>query len=169
MQSSCLCMCGNVQIKGQMVLQNMHQCINSYDRKNTQNCKSLFLILSHPIEIQNLTNCKGSLHSESCDYTRCTKCGTVFRFFSCNKKSYVEKIIQSKPPQRQSNKSKICLSQKNNHIQNLNHYSDSGSTEYNEEDIDFELMFSNKYDPFIGSSKNRVNVSIDGLLENVSY
>lgn len=39
----------------------------------------------------------------------------------------------------------------------------------NNDDIDFELMFSNKADPVVGSYKQHMGAPIDGALGNISY
>lgn len=39
----------------------------------------------------------------------------------------------------------------------------------NNDDIDFELMFSNKADPVVGSYKQHMGVPIDGALSNIAY
>lgn len=203
--SSCSCLCGNVQIKGQLVL-------NDVDKDCFQFSKTCFAVQSQLIEIKNFNNIKKIVHNKTSMNVKCPQCGTSFRIFSYEKKFYIEKmqpsivfnqkyhdidaLIPQNPkkycniyPFQNSNdinncfvvhflclndffvfndkediqfhpesnktcsydfnqKEKIAINKIINTNTNSSHF---GNNKCNEDDTDFEIMFSNKYDPFIGS------------------
>lgn len=203
--SSCSCLCGNVQIKGQLVL-------NDIEKDCFQLCKTIFSIRSQSIEIQNSKQIEKKPHSKTCIFVKCLQCGTLFHIYSYGKEVYMEKNQQSIFPYQQingksssieqeipqlssyshfhnldkggskfeihftnfkdiyafNNQKKIHLQTKNDYLspkvgivdqktdkfpENTRKYINKNlfDTKHIEDDTDFEIMFSNKYDPFIGS------------------
>ena len=191
--SSCSCICGNVQIRGQLTL-------NDIEKDCFQFLKTVFSIHSQSIDVQSFKRIKKSLLSKTCIEVKCLQCGTTFRIFSSEGKTYIEKTQQSIFSNRQlheqcsdeyqfkkldksnnsfvihfsnlsdqsilSDKQNTQFKQINSHLssqldsltQHMEEFSIDQKinknllgNKYNDDDIDFEIMFSNKYDPFVGS------------------
>lgn len=169
----CSCCCGNVQIKvqGNMIQQSIRSKISSYEKKSP---RFLYLIQGKSIEMQNIKRSKVFSHGESCECTRCMRCGTAFRFFYNNKNLYMEKIQLPNYAQNAFECNHHRLSRTNDKINSidLNAHSDKlelFDVKSNENNVDFQLMFSNKYDPFVGSYNDNHMFFADGSLGNVSY
>lgn len=164
--SCCTCNCGNIHIEGQLMPQLHHQFTEKGGHKF---CKTFFYLKSHSLNFQNSRDGKKHTLSKSSSNVRCLVCGTSFRAISCDQKLYLEKSQPFK------NSNKLCQKYfQNNQMNNLlknnnvlvvpfsillkqipckqitNECADANN-KFNENDTDFELMFSNKYDPFVGS------------------
>lgn len=171
------CTCGNILIKGNLVSQCLHHDIQ------TKMSKTLFSIDFHSLQMRNFNRIARCLINETCSKVKCLICGTIFKFFYKNLHLYVEKtqIINNlckkyqycfNQQQLQSinrsviilfanlfkplalfnqNESKISFqNESNNQLKNSN---------FNDDDTDFEIMFSNKDEPLVGSYKQQ-NVTI---------
>lgn len=181
--SSCSCTCGNLRIRGLLNQQSHYP--HSQASGRDQLSKTLFSIQPHSIEIQRIRKEKGNLHNKPCSDMKCTICGATFRFFSCKGNSYMERIQPThkhcnKIPTNtnfnsKSNGDEVQLAQQtnqsnNNHLQNSLSVDNRNTDYFNKNlldkmiigDSDFELMFSNKYDPVVGSYEQQINATLDG-------
>lgn len=173
--SSCSCACGNVLIKGQLA----PQCLHYYTEKDGQNVyKTFFSLQSQSIDIQEFKDGNKCLYNKTHSNMKCLICGTSFRALSCDNKIYLEK---TQPYNHLSKKQlqKCCKNHqlhKNNNVfivpfssiikplalnekgDQINSQIDKANqqvcSKFDEDDTDFEIMFSNQYDPFIGSYKH---------------
>ena len=161
---SCSCSCGNVQIKGKIVQLHANPRVPNSEKKTPGICKSIFIVQSNSIEIQNKKQSKKQMeHISAISHIKCPECCTTFRFFTNNKRNYLEKVQFNDYSQNIVNNKKEkflqCDDQSENEEKNIdiNHI---------EDDCDFALMFSNKYCPLIGSYKNNIVTPIIGSFEN---
>ena len=166
--SCCSCCCGNIKIKGSMVPQSIHPKVSSLETKSFRPGKSYYLIQGNSIEIQNKKEHKRCIQSsQSCNSIKCTTCNTIFKFYSNYKKTYMEKIIHFNEIEASSDQKQANLPQSNDKSQKENN-----SNEFDQKDIendcDFELMFSNKYCPFVGSYTSSMFPGINGSINNMS-
>lgn len=169
MSIACSCNCGNMQIKGTIV----PLCINSSDAskesKSSRPSEIFFSIQSQAVKILNNKRHKKSiikpaeLHS-----IKCSDCGTIFKFYSHRNKIYLERILPSFQSQNNIVQEQAKENQYKNGFQDLINENNINN-KYIEEDGDFELMFSNKYYPLIGSYENHMNMSFGESLGNDTY
>lgn len=171
------CNCGNMVIKGQLT------SLSSSNDIVTKTIKTLFEIDFQSLEIQNIQRAAKHLCNKSYIRVKCLLCQTVFKMFSISSQLYFEKV---QPINHSSKQFQSYLN--NNQKQKINnstiiHFSDLfrpfvfsnkreskepaqnesqnqlESNKFNDEDTDFDIMFSNQYDPFVGSYKQQ-NISI---------
>lgn len=185
-KTNCSCNCGNIFIKGQLVPLCFHYNI---DKDGFQLCKTHYLMQSKSIEIQNTKSTKKNLHRKIGIDLKCTLCETAFRVITCDSKLYLEKSshvhLSNEKLHQYSNNYHFYKSIKNNCILVIPFTSFMNSSSVNnnkqdsqiylpndpldrqvnnkldEGDTDFELMFSNKYDPFVGSYEYHMNIPFD--------
>lgn len=158
------CVCGNIQIRGQLVSQNSH-----LDNRSKIS-KAIYKIDLQSIEVQNTQRMKKHVQSKTCLKMKCLICETIFQFI------YLKKLFLEKTQP-------IYHSYKKFHIQKVNMSSfvlfenlfsfeqkkeekkkclTEHTIKFNEEDTDFDIMFSNKDEPFVGSYKQQeISVPID--------
>lgn len=174
---NCKCACGNISFKGQFILQVFHLCV---DANGLQFLKTLFLLQSQSIEMQYTKNIKKCFYKKIQSDILCLFCGTIFRTLICDSKIYIEKIQRANLSIQ-----KICQYQINMHkqyyymnnkisniafatvlqpIKQIKTQKEEKNLEndlitqklFDENDTDFDLMFSNKFEPFIGSYKYQI-------------
>ena len=180
--SCCCCTCGNLRIRGQLSQQCKFPNTPIPERGINQISKTLFSIQPSTIEIQKIKKEKGFSSNKPCSDMKCTICGTTFRFLRCHGNSYMERIqMPSRSTTINGPKKAICKntrkpSQSSNKIQsqvmdegnelNIESLSKNMIDKMIGEDCDFELMFSNKFEPIVGSYEQKINMPLDGNLSD---
>lgn len=172
---SCACTCGKLLFKGQLI----PQCLHHSTMKKGVIIRKSFYSIESLIEIENDKCSKLCSHDLSLTKMKCMTCGTTFRVLSYESKLFLEKaqqlnISNQRLPQFQG-KCQLQNLHKNNNIsviplykvtKPLNNLQDEQSALQSEQlnqqtcekcnDTDFELMFSNEYDPYVGSYKYHI-------------
>lgn len=153
--SRCSCCCGNLQINGQIVQIQMN-IKASPNKEKVSNKKAYYLIQSNSVEILNKKlKSKQVKCCKSFNSLKCPICSTIFKLLTNDKKNYLE-ITKNNYVQGQINGQ---IEETDKDIK-LNHI---------EDDCDFELMFSNKYYPLIGSYNSNSDYRFVGSLGNESF
>ncbi|KAK8840332.1 hypothetical protein M9Y10_030889 [Tritrichomonas musculus] len=175
----CSCLCGNIQIRGNLCEQNKFHNFKQVEQQQKSKKKALFSFQPHTIEIHITVKEKASNFCNTCSDMRCLNCGTIFHFLSIKGNPYFERIqFPIKFPSQmilipKKNHENISLdhclqnSSKNrteNSFNEINHdFCSLNSNIINQNydaDGDFEIMFSNKFDPFVGSYETKLDESI---------
>lgn len=170
------CSCGNIILKGLLVPLFFQFNV---DKNGLQFCNTLYLIKSQTIELQNSNNLKICSHKNAPSDIFCFRCGTIFRAVIGESKLYLEKKqivhLSTDKMNKYQNSHNNSYINKKFHITSITNIlkplkkqkiqikeqlnADKNSINqhsFDEYDTDFELMFSNKYEPFVGSFKNQI-------------
>lgn len=167
--SCCTCLCGQVKIRGSMIPLNKHQNISAKEMTSSQFRKSLYVVHTKLIEIQRKKQSKKYiLQGQTMNPFSCLTCNTSFKFYFHNNKAYIEKSepFDALNTLDCSKQKKLLQCNDESRLDNNNHSENDHKPI--EDDVDFELMFSNKCRPFIGSYKSNMFVYNNVSFENQS-
>lgn len=145
------CKCSTSQTKESITPLHCHPNISSCEKKDSKICKSLFLIQKGSVKYQNSNKFKD--FSKENQIKKCSN-----RINANENKKNLEKVQSLTKFQNRSVKG---LSNLYINEEKLNYDIKIINNEYIDEDTDFELMFSNKSYPIVGSYKNHLDIPID--------
>jgi hypothetical protein len=164
--SSSTCRCGNLKATGQVLPAGVYPHIPTSERTRLVQCPSLFTADQHSIEVGTFAQITVKPHSHTCVDLFCTGCRTSFRFFAGQGAVYFSVLPESRRrgagtqavinPYASNVLPKLFppflvpLLQRQNPTTANAHFSDP-SESGGVEDPDFDLMFSSRLDPVVGS------------------
>ena len=179
------CDCGNLKIAGQKLPRSVYPNISPSDRERLRNIQSISYVKQQGIEIRDTRQVHVRLLSPTCADMHCI-CGALFRFFIGRGFSYFGRICNSDQGNQQvpnpsdtypqsllytgNNLPKILMpliSKRPNQgqINKIDRHSLNPFNEIvNNIDTDFDLMFSNRLEPVVGSYKKSTILPNDGLI-----
>lgn len=159
MSISCVsCSCGNIQMKGTVLYKSKCLSIHIDRPENFHFYKNIFVFNQNSFEIKKSKQLKKFYSNNSFMNLKCKKCGICFHL-TCKDKIYLQQFIIL------NSKNKNFLQKKDIKMNDLNDHdwkSNNIDCKFNV-DCDFELMFSNKDEPFVGSYKQEFSVSKDEM------
>lgn len=170
------CSCGNIQIRGNIIRKSKLVLSNTNRCQNLHFCKKKFILFNNSFEIQKCKQIKRFGPNCSCLNFECQRCGDYF-FITCQEKLYLQQVIKLNTKSGNLNKAnKIELNSKSEYLKQSKKIELNKKMELSEQnlkmknddckindDCDFELMFSNRYEPFVGSYKQEFWVSKDEM------
>jgi hypothetical protein len=158
-----LCGCGNLRAKGRSLPSGAHPNIPAAERARLMPCTSIIALQRCSVQFGDLTSISAQCHSAVCIDVECLGCHSIIRFFCAQNFAYVGSLPSgiaqpSRPPVTVLPRSlqvlligpSIARPRKPSGHEPLI------------EDSDFDVMFSNKIHPKVGSVKHPIGMN-EGL------
>jgi hypothetical protein len=163
-----VCGCANCRILGQTLPAGVYPNIPSTERPRLAPCTSLITLLPVGIEIADMSKVQFRAHSHSCSDLFCVGCRKTFRFFVGHGAIYAAPITEQPRCRLQTYASSSNVNSKSVPPY-LQPYVKGGqppqprlslleSSQISPSDPDFDLMFSSRADPVIGSCRRDEDV-----------
>ena len=188
-RAACCCNCGNISANGQILPPGAAPNIPPTERRFFSGCRQIFLIRSKTIVVRDIRNLQARMLSPT-TADLCCSCGTIFRFYCGRGYSYFSKLTTPNNGTPNTNSATQISTAQIPHILAplISHNSTQPkvqiqfhpqepspeNTQINNtalngnEDTDFDLMFSSKIDPIVGSYKQQIGLFGEETLGNIA-
>jgi hypothetical protein len=171
------CRCGNIRIRGKPLPTGVYPNIPSSERTRLLACSSCFSVQLRGVDIADISNLSVKSQGPVCADLYCSSCRSTFRFFSGRGFCYVGRLGDSNP--RETTNVPVTesgplvfpaflqplLGRQDFGVRSARGSDASLRSEDGApsgDDGDFDVMFSSKFDPVVGSYR-RLSAAGEGL------
>jgi hypothetical protein len=160
------CKCGNVHITGVVLPSGVYPRIPPSERTRLFACSSLFSVTPRSLEIRDMSQISVKTLSPVCIDVLCSSCRTALRFFAGQGTIYAGQLPEAR--RREPGIPHPAPSDPGRHfppfMQGILSPHGGGSGRpvelpHEVEDPDFDLMFSSRANPVVGSCRTQSNLS----------